>query len=140
MRYQDWRQRLLYTTSPAKQLMTKLVRRYRAGRPVVYDEQIATEPALDQQSIEPELYEGQFAPSMQYEPIQLDLPEFQMPDLPIQRPEPTQVDVSEPLDIQPTLEDRIQDPIDEIQQAIDEIREPEDLEELLRMHLFPPLL
>jgi hypothetical protein len=133
MFYRDWRQKLLYNTSPAKQLMAKFVRRYRAGRAVPYDEQISTEPIQGQgdQFVETEISEGQLPEQPEYEPIQFDpLPEFHTPDLAIEPPQAPQADVP--------LEGRLEDPREEIQDAIDEIREPDNLEDLLRINLFPP--
>jgi hypothetical protein len=134
MFYSDWRQKLLYNTSQARQLMTRLVRRYRAGRPVTYqDEAPIQEAQTEFVSFEPEIYEGQMPDPLGYEPVQYDfLPDFHTPNL---RLEPPQLEQSEPS----PLEEQILSAQREIQEAIDEIREPENLEDLLRMDLFPPL-
>jgi hypothetical protein len=129
----SFRDRVQYNTSQAKQLMTQFVRRYRAGRAVTYQEQDPIpETPMGFESIEPEIYEGQMPEPPDYEPVQYDfLPEFHTPELRIEPPKP--------LEAEPNLEERIEDPQQEIQQAIDEIREPDNLDDLLRQNLFPPL-
>jgi hypothetical protein len=134
MHYSDWRQKLLYNTSQARQLMTRFVRRYRAGRPVTYQDEAPIQEAPSEfVSFEPEIYEGQMPDPLEYEPVNYNFStEAHTPDL---RLEPPQFELPEPS----PLEEEIISAQQEIQDAIDEIKEPENLEDLLRNNLFPPL-
>src|ERR1044072_3649701 len=111
MFYSDWRQKLFYQTSAARQLMTKFVKRYRAGRPVIYDDNAPIiEPPTEFGSIEPEIYEGQMPGPPDYEPVQYDfLPEFHTPDLKLEPPQFPQLEVNNLEDQVLTAQQEIQD-------------------------------